>query len=604
MTKPASTAAVAVFCLLTAAEAHAGCTVSKFLELPVTMQSMQPIATVTINGKNARMMLDTGAFYSVLYPDTVKQLALPQHNIPGGFNLGGVGGAESAGEATVQDFGIGKTMLHRVEFLVAGGSIAGDTYSGILAQNFLRTGDAEFDLANGVVRLFQSKDCDGANLAYWASPQSVGVLSINDTDVLHPHIMTTATINGVKMRVLIDSGASLSILSASAAARAGITSKDPDATPGGELLGFGHKRTETWIVPVKSFELDQEETRNTRLRIGDLGQLEMETDVLLGADFLLSHRVYISYRMRKIYFTYNGGPVFNLIVHRAADDAASATAPEAAAAASSAPASNYSDTPVDAAGFDRRGAAFASRNELDQAIPDFTRAIQLDPNNPDYPYHRAEALLRNRQSVLAMSDLDQAIRLKPDLVPALLARGELRLSAHDTNGAQADFTAALAAAPQDEVLPLREADSYGLTGQFSAANELYTRWIDSHPRDEHLPDALIGRCQVRGFLGLQLDEALADCNAALKQGTRNANALTIRAMVYLRLGEYAPALADADAALKLQPKDAIALYCRGLARRATQPGPQADADLQAALALTPDIKKRFENTGLEPRTSP
>ena len=597
---------IAALGLLSTAAAQAQCKTNIFLQLPVSVESMRPIATVTLNGKDTRIMLDTGAFYSVLYPDTARQLALPMHDAPFGFSLGGVGGSEEAEVATVQDFGIGKSVLHRVEFLVAGGSIAGDDFAGILGQNLLRIGDAELDLANGVVRLLNSKNCDKANLAYWAGTAATGVLAIDDTDPVHPHIMTVATINGVRMRVMIDSGAATSILSTVAAARAGITPKDPGAVSGGELYGIGHRRAESWIVPVKSFKLDSEEIQNGRLRIGDLGPVDSQTDMLLGADFLLSHRLYISYRMRKIFFTYNGGAVFNLKVQAAAEDSASTVAASSVpqpTAGSSEPGSSFSDIPVDAAGFDRRGTAFASRNQLDKAIPDFTRAIQLDATTAEYPLHRAEVLLRNNQSILAMGDLDQAIRLKPDLVAALLTRGELRLSAHDTTGAQIDFAAALAAAPQDEVLPLREAGDYLNAAQYGAAIEVYSHWIDSHGRDERLPGALIGRCQARTFLGLQLDDALDDCNKALKQGPKDASVLTARAMLHLRRHEYAQTLADAEAALKLQPKDASALYCRGLARRATQPGPQADADLKAALALVPTVDKRFQNVGLEPKSS-
>jgi hypothetical protein len=32
--------------------------------------------------------------------------------------------------------------------------------------------------------------------------------------------------------------------------------------------------------------------------------------MLLGADFLLAHRVLVSHSQRKVYFTYAGGPVF------------------------------------------------------------------------------------------------------------------------------------------------------------------------------------------------------------------------------------------------------------------------------------------------------
>ena len=34
--------------------------------------------------------------------------------------------------------------------------------------------------------------------------------------------------------------------------------------------------------------------------------------MLLGADFFLSHRILVSNSQHKLYFTYNGGPVFQL----------------------------------------------------------------------------------------------------------------------------------------------------------------------------------------------------------------------------------------------------------------------------------------------------
>jgi hypothetical protein len=41
-------------------------------------------------------------------------------------------------------------------------------------------------------------------------------------------------------------------------------------------------------------------------------------DMLLGADFFLSHHILISNSQHKLYFTYNGGPVFDLTMGAAA----------------------------------------------------------------------------------------------------------------------------------------------------------------------------------------------------------------------------------------------------------------------------------------------
>lgn len=39
-------------------------------------------------------------------------------------------------------------------------------------------------------------------------------------------------------------------------------------------------------------------------------RVEFLPDMLLGADFLRSHRVLVSHSQRKMYFSYEGGPVF------------------------------------------------------------------------------------------------------------------------------------------------------------------------------------------------------------------------------------------------------------------------------------------------------
>src|SRR6202035_3157438 len=111
---------------------------------------------------------------------------------------------------------------------------------------------------------------------------------------------------------------------------------------------------QTWIAPVDSFKIGDEEIRHTSLRLTDT---DFEgIDMLLGADFFLSHRIYVANAARKLYFTYNGGPVFNLDV-----------APQSGSAPPSA-AETTAAEPVSAADFARRGTAFTSRREYDKAI--------------------------------------------------------------------------------------------------------------------------------------------------------------------------------------------------------------------------------------------
>ncbi len=67
----------------------------------------------------------------------------------------------------------------------------------------------------------------------------------------------------------------------------------------------------TYIAPFASFKFaDGEEIKNARLRVADI-DFEI-ADMLIGADFFLSHRIFVGNNQGKIYFTYNGGPVFDL----------------------------------------------------------------------------------------------------------------------------------------------------------------------------------------------------------------------------------------------------------------------------------------------------
>ena len=52
--------------LLAPSEAAADCKVAKMLDLPVVMAGRRPLVTAQIGGRDARFVVDSGAFYSTL----------------------------------------------------------------------------------------------------------------------------------------------------------------------------------------------------------------------------------------------------------------------------------------------------------------------------------------------------------------------------------------------------------------------------------------------------------------------------------------------------------------------------------------------------------
>jgi len=601
-----------ILALTWASAARGTCEIRRLPDIAVTMEGTVPLAHAQLNGHDALFIVDSGAFFSLIAPGAVAELGLTADPRYASGEVIGIGGSESAQVMRAKTFSIMGLTVPNLEFIVAGINIHGA--AGLLGQNLFRLGDVEYDLANGVIRIVRPKDCKGSPLAYWAAAadKPYSVIDIDFATPQSPYTQAAAYLNGTKISVIFDTGASRSLLTLSAAKRAGITPESPGVERGGNQHGIGRRAAQSWIARFANFKLGDEEIHQARLRFADV---RLPTaDMLIGADFFLSHRVYVATSQRKLYFTYNGGPVFDLKTRDA--DEGPETTPEAepAAAANGAPPDNSGerpasapaadirlDQPTDAAGFARRGSASAARHDYAAAIADLTRACELAPGDASYPYQRGMLHWQTKQLDLALADLDQAIKLKPDEVRSLVARAGVKSARHDAAAAAADLESADRLARQDSDEHLQIASVYEAIDNPAAARAQYSKWIDTHPHsDPRRADVLNSRCWEGALAGEALNQALADCNAALRIAPKAASYLDSRGLVHLRLGSYDEAIADYDAALKINPRIVWSLYGRGLARLRKGQSAAGQADLAAAATLQPKIAERAAKFGLTP----
>lgn len=574
------------------AAAAPGCQLAMLAELPVTMEGLTPIISAKVNGQPARFIVDSGAFFSMVTPRAADKFQMRVSDLPQGFYLQGAVGTTSARLGVATSFELEKQKFQRLEFLVAGDSLG--SVDGLLGQNILGALDVEYDLANGVVRIFLPTGCDKAMLAYWTrEPAKVSMMPIAPTSPLEPHILGHAIVNDLPIKVMFDTGAGRSMLKLSAALKAGGQLVADDASADEAVRGIGRRATDSYIVPFSSFEIGNETIKNIRLQVAKADY--PGPDMLLGADFFLSHHVLVSRSQRRLYFTYNGGPVFRL------DDAgvrsnpfAAVTAAEQKAAAS---AGDGKPEGLDADALRRRAAAAASRHDFAHAFVDLDRAIALQPNDAELYYDRAVWRLASRAAPDA-ADVETALKLKADYADALILRAHMRLAAGELDSAGADFDAAAKAAPDRPGLELEAAQAFTQALQFDRAIARYDVWIAKNRTSFDMADALNGRCWARTLWGRDLDKALADCDLALRRGSRLASVLDSRGMVHLRRGEFALAIADYSEALRLQPKLAPSLYGRGLARQKAGDSAGAEADLRTALALDPKIAEQMKALGI------
>ena len=271
---------------LAAAPAHADCKLSKFAELPVTMSGLRPMVPAKINGVDAQFLADSGAFYSSISPGSAAEFGLKTAATTA--QLRGIGGSSNLSIATVKSLTLAGQTIANIQFVVGGSEIGA---AGLLGQNILGLADVEYDLAGGSIRLFRPKGCSQAVLEYWSPTYSM--VEISQSTPVMRHTIGTAYLNGVKIRVAFDTGASGSMLSLAAAARAGV--KPGDAGRGRCGREPRHRPRTSCPAGSRPLPASSSATRRSRRSACASATSELDDiDMLIGADFFLSHRVYVA----------------------------------------------------------------------------------------------------------------------------------------------------------------------------------------------------------------------------------------------------------------------------------------------------------------------
>jgi len=114
----------AIFASLSAHASNKKCQLGKVVDLPITMNSLQPLIPAKINGQEAKFILDSGAFYSMISSATAAEYKLKLSPGPYGLTVVGIGGSTEVQMATVKDFNLVGVDIKNVEFLVGGSSRA------------------------------------------------------------------------------------------------------------------------------------------------------------------------------------------------------------------------------------------------------------------------------------------------------------------------------------------------------------------------------------------------------------------------------------------------------------------------------------------------
>lgn len=247
--------------------------------------------------------------------------------------------------------------------------------------------------------------------------------------------------------------------------------------------------------------------------------------------------------------------------------------------------------PDDYFAMDYRAHAYAGMKEWDKALIDVRRTRELNPQQADLEMREVSILISAERFDEASAAIDAMIVREPTSVQALQAQATLRETRGNFAGAEASLTRALELEPDHPViLTDRAVQRFRLHNNDGARADLAA----VRPIADRSAGLLNNLCWAQAVAGVDLEQALADCDAALALRPESAGIFDSRAMVLLQLGRLPEALALYDRALTLEPGQAASLYGRGLVREALGHSDEGQADKDAARRLAPDVAETFQ----------
>ena len=212
----------------------------------------------------------------------------------------------------------------------------------------------------------------------------------------------------------------------------------------------------------------------------------------------------------------------------------------------------YFEYPSDRASLRRR------RGDLDGALRDYDRAIELAPPMPELYFNRATARAQAGQPADALADLDAVLDLDPGFRDAHLTSGTLQLEHGDAEAARICALAGLQLTPNDPRLVCLLADTEHALGSTGQARAAFDRALALDPS---FAPALVNRAVLVFELG-DADAAILDLTRARELIGDDPNVLHNRGIALQAAGRFRQAITDFTRALDLPNAESADLLNR------------------------------------------
>jgi tetratricopeptide (TPR) repeat protein len=239
----------------------------------------------------------------------------------------------------------------------------------------------------------------------------------------------------------------------------------------------------------------------------------------------------------------------------------------------------------DSRAYNKRGLAHASTRNFEQAIVDFSKALELDPQYAEAYNNRSTAHLMMGNYGQAVFDCNRALELAPDFVATYVNRGIAYTGLRDYRRAIEDGEKALQLDPDNVYAHFNLGNSYLWRSEYKKAIPCYDQAVKVDPE---FVAAYVNRGIAYNELK-QLDSALQDYSRAIQLNPDYVHAYYNRANLHREAGRHEEAVADYSKVIELNPEHRYAHENRGDAYAALGDEDKASDDYTSLITQASSI---------------
>ena len=275
-------------------EPSESCALHKVAEVPVDLRGNVPLVPVVINGRPAKLVLDTGARFTVLREDKLAELGI-RFEFAKRATLQGVGNAVTAVTAKVDRLQLGDLALHGTAMAIADYSFpVENSAAGLLGTDILSRYDVDLDLPHSRITLYHLGLCGSGSPPWQRQYLTIAAQRINDR-LAFPIVLDHQT-----LVAMIDTGASPAVtIDRHAALRLGISEQSLANDRVVTTKGVGANKLLTHVHQFSELAISRDVIQHPNLPIVSLPSSSPEA--LVGVGYLKHRRIWLDYGTSQIF---------------------------------------------------------------------------------------------------------------------------------------------------------------------------------------------------------------------------------------------------------------------------------------------------------------